>query len=263
MKINASKPFKGLLEGFFKEHLKGIIKGFLLAFILFLVSSYPHLAQASLQVREYQAEYQLCWNGIPVGTSKHRVKELAPNHFLAQAHSFPKLKFLPFEDFEASEFIHNEKQMRPITYRFRTRDNRKTQEGVLSFNWKTLNLTKAIKKQPQKQETIQESISPITHDRITQFFQLREDLKAGKTQLSYTVVEANKLNHWNFHIVGHETLQTPVGQLETIKIEHLTENKDRRTQFWLARDLDYVMVKLVQYKNEKKNVDVLINKFSR
>jgi hypothetical protein len=216
------------------------------------------LVSSRLHLRDYQAEYQLYWNGIPVGTSKHKVKELSPNHFVAQAHSFPKLKFLPYEDFESSEFIQTNKQIRPQMFFFRTQENRKIEEGTLSFNWKTLNLTKQIKKKPIKQE----SISPIAHDRITQFFQLREDIKNGKSHLSYTIMDVNKLIQWQFRVVGYETVDTALGPLETIKIEHLTDNKDRRTQFWLAKELDYVMVKLVQYKHGKKNVDVVIKKIT-
>ncbi len=206
------------------------------------------------QIKSYHASYQLYWNGLAVGLSDHIVKELGANHFWAQSHSFPKLSFLPFEDFEQGEFIQHNKEFRPIHYIYRSRSNRKRLEGKLTFDWQHLKVIKESKEEPEA-----EALIPLdAKDKITFFFQLRETLRAGGKEFQYTIIEPKKVSHWHMEIIGEETLQTPLGKFNTIKLENRLDKGDRITQFWVAKELDYILVKLVQYQKGKKRAEAMI-----
>lgn len=214
-------------------------------------------AGSTARITNYKASYELFWNGLAVGLSNHHVKELSKNHFWAESHSFPKLSFLPFEDLEQGEFIQTKQEFRPIKYVFRSRSNRKRLEGELIFDWKTLTVTKLL-----KEESKQEELIPIdAKDKISFFFQLREALRAGKKEIQFTIIEPKKISHWNMVILHEEELQTPIGTLNTIKLENKMDNSNRITHFWVAKELDYILVKLVQYQKGKKKAEVMIKNF--
>lgn len=222
---------------------------------LLLISFLP-LAQASIQ--SYQAEYQLYWQGLAVGSSQHVIKQTGPHHYVAFSRSSPKLKFLPYSDFERSEFTVHQHQVQPQRYIFQTQEGRKKLEGSILFDWQTKKINKHFKNQAPQHEPL----PALSQDKITQFFQLREDLKRGKQALHYTIIEPKKTKQWQIRILGSERLNTPLGVLETVKLEHVSDSQQRRTQFWLAKDLDYLMVRLVQIRKGRKTAEVLIQKCS-
>lgn len=210
------------------------------------------------RIKSYQASYQLYWNGIAVGQSNHTVKELCKNHYWAQSHSFPKLSFLPFEDLEQGEFIKHKQEFRPLKYTFRSQANHKHLEGELTFDWQTLKVTKHIKENLKDEE---ETIPLHAKDKISFFFQLREALRLGKKEIQFTIIEAKKVSHWHMKAIAEEELHTPLGTFNTIKLENKMDNNNRVTQFWVAKELDYILVKLVQYHKGKKSAEVLIKDF--
>lgn len=231
-------------------------------FCLFLI--YPGLGQTEMPIKAYQALYQLYWNGLSVGLSKHIVKELAPNHFWAQSHSYPKFSFLPFEDFEQGEFIYHQEEYRPIHYTFLSRSNQKRLEGTLTFDWENLKVTKDWTEKSQEGKASEEASIPLNaKDKISFFFQLREALRAGKKEFQYTIIEPKKVSHWQMVILNEEKLTTPIGTFDTIKLENKMDHNDRVTHFWVAKDMDFILVKLVQYQKGKKKAEVIIKDFSQ
>ncbi|HEY8386490.1 MAG TPA: DUF3108 domain-containing protein [Porticoccaceae bacterium] len=66
-------------------------------------------------------------------------------------------------------------------------------------------------------------------------------------QLSYTVIHRGRLKDYAYRIVEQDVnLDTPLGNLNTLKVERVRDDDDRRTVLWLAPDLNYLPVRLVQ-----------------
>src|SRR4029078_11726992 len=125
---------------------------------------------------QYQAEYNLSWNGIIVGKSTHELRTLGNNRYIVSSQSLPKLKLLPFSDFEKSEFLVQDQEIIPLIQEFYKQEKGKKEVGVLIFDWKA---GKVIKKM-QGTKPSEESLPPNTQDKITYIFKLRQDLVSGK-----------------------------------------------------------------------------------
>lgn len=244
-------------------HLWGIFRHSL--FVLGLITLpllYANPAETSIRIRNYQASYDLYWNGISVGLSNHTVKEIQKHHFFASVHSFPKLSFLPFESLEQGEFIQTKQDYRPLKSSSKSRANWKRSEGQLLFDWSEQKVIKQWKENADKNLKKEENNIPIdAKDKISFFFQLREFLKAGKKEFHFSIIEHKQVNHWDIFVIGEEILQTPLGKFQTLKLEHRMDNNNRVTQFWVAKELDYILVKLVQYQKGKKRAEVMIKEF--
>ena len=64
--------------------------------------------------------------------------------------------------------------------------------------------------------------------------------------------------------MGNEILMTPMGPLNAIKVQRIQkEKKNRNTIFWLARDWDYVLIKLShREKNETYTLEIMSGSLS-
>lgn len=217
-------------------------------------------------IESYTASYSLYWHGVKVGKSEHIIQKISSNQFMASAHSTPMFSFFPFENYEKSEFIIEKGLVRPLHYVYQEYSKGKMTKGAIEFNWK-----KKIALMHKEQN--KEKFSPEQHnfntehpiqDKISHFFQLREDLRARKLKNSnpnnnqqnqhaihYTVLEPSHVKQYPFQILGEETLNTAMGDFKTIVVLHTSENKERMTKLWLAEELDYIIVKLEQTRKGK------------
>ena len=86
--------------------------------------------------------------------------------------------------------------------------------------------------------------------------QLRRDIKAGQTALSYSVMSRGKTKQYDYRVVAEEVLETAIGPLNVVKVEKITEgDDDRQITVWLATDWDYLIVKLQQSQDGDKRAN--------
>lgn len=86
-----------------------------------------------------------------------------------------------------------------------------------------------------------------TYDVFSYQEKLRQELQASQNrflQRSLNVLERDKVRQHSYRHVANVWLRTPLGYLRTQKIERVRENSEKSTTIWLARDWDYVIVKI-------------------
>jgi len=86
-------------------------------------------------------------------------------------------------------------------------------------------------------------------DNLTYQVQLRQDVIAAKTNLVYAITNGKETKDYHFEIVGEEILDTPLGKVNTVKIKRTQTNDNRDTYAWLAKDFQYLLVRLQQEEN--------------
>jgi hypothetical protein len=80
--------------------------------------------------------------------------------------------------------------------------------------------------------------------------QLRIDVAGGAEQFKYRVVnEKGEEDEYRFRVMAEsQVLSLPYGEVEAIKVGRVRDNNRRQTFFWFAPELNYVMVKMQQFK---------------
>lgn len=69
-------------------------------------------------------------------------------------------------------------------------------------------------------------------------------------QFSYTVIHRGRLRDYTYEVTAQDIeLDTPLGTLSTIQLERVRESDDRETVLWLAPELNYLPVKLMQIED--------------
>ncbi len=86
---------------------------------------------------------------------------------------------------------------------------------------------------------------------------LRCDLERGTESFSYPVIAKNLIRDYRFEVTGEARLKTEMGELDTLVVERIRDNDERRTLAWIAPSLNYVIVRLEQYEQEDDTSYVL------
>lgn len=93
-----------------------------------------------------------------------------------------------------------------------------------------------------------------TLDRMSQQEQVRLFLLTDPTpkeDISITVADGKRVKNYQLKYVGEETLDTPIGSLETLHFERVHDDPDRKSDTWVAPSLGYLMVKTVHIEDGK------------
>lgn len=95
-------------------------------------------------------------------------------------------------------------------------------------------------------------VSGNTLDRASLELALARDLAANKPRLAYQVIEKGKIKNYTFAKQGQHQIKTAAGTFNTIKVAVVRSSSKRQTTFWMAKELNYMPVKIIH--NEKGDV---------
>lgn len=98
-------------------------------------------------------------------------------------------------------------------------------------------------------------------DQISYQLQLALDLKAGKTEFHYNVLNRNgNSKMYHYKVVAEEMLPLPYGNINTIRIARSDSSNDKQVYAWLAPELDYMLVRLWRGEDNVEQFDVQLHK---
>ena len=97
-------------------------------------------------------------------------------------------------------------------------------------------------------------------DELNAELQLREDLKSSGLKSSYWIADAKEIEARKFVKQGTETVKTPYGTFDTVKVVMKHDKPGRETIFWLAPKLDYLPVK-VTHVDKKTSYGLLLTSY--
>lgn len=103
-----------------------------------------------------------------------------------------------------------------------------------------------------KKEWYELPYSPGTLDRMSQQEQLRLMLindSTPKEDVVLRIADGKRIKDYQLVYRGEETLQTPMGPVETLHFERLHDDADRKSDTWIAPGWDYLMVRTVHVED--------------
>ena len=103
-----------------------------------------------------------------------------------------------------------------------------------------------------KKEWYELPYSPGTLDRMSQMEQLRLMLindPTPKEDVVLRIADGKRIKDYQLVYLGEETLQTPMGPVDTLHFERLHDDADRKSDTWIAPSWDYLMVRTVHIED--------------
>ncbi|AWF83376.1 DUF3108 domain-containing protein [Microbulbifer sp. A4B17] len=159
---------------------------------------------------------------------------------------------------EYSRFTSQGGHITPHHYEYRRKGLGRDRTTALNFE-----PSKGLVLNVHNPERNLEDAPPNILDKVSYQIQLALDIAAGKTDLQYKVADGKKIRDYKFNQVGTETLKTPLGPVETIKVARVrSKDSGRETTVWIAPQWNYALVKLIQREENGKRYQINLTNLS-
>lgn len=143
---------------------------------------------------------------------------------------------------EKTDFLFDNGQIQSLAYSTQRQVLFRSRTNTLAFDWKKLSVH-AVRNGKEKDYAIPAG----TLDPLNMEIQIRDDLmRTGKLDGAYPLADPKEFHPVKFEIYGTEVLKTPMGPVDTLKVRRIHADPERSSQFWLAKSMDYLPVKIVQ-----------------
>lgn len=159
---------------------------------------------------------------------------------------------------EEEWFTRDEKNSyRPLKYEYQMNILGKKRQESLVVDRQNGLATAQRKKNTYQIANALEYFGPLSYQH-----QLQKDLINNKNDLSYNVIYRGHLKEYIYQRTGQESLDTPLGKLEALKLTRKREDSERQTFLWVAPSLNYLPVKLYQKEEDGETYEMTIINFS-
>lgn len=195
------------------------------------------------------ANYALQAGGIKVGESTWTLRAAGANQYHFNSRTEPVAPYSWFRpDVVTRESVVrlNGTVLESERYHYAKTGGKRDREVTVELDWNTHQAT--IK---AKGQTRTEVIRAGTLDQFGYLLAVMRDLSLGRAQFRYAVASQSGVEVYAFERLGHESIDTPVGKLDAVKLKRLGQQK-RQTTIWFAISEGYWPI---QIRHEEKDDD--------
>lgn len=234
------------------DHFKRLLVQLLL-FGLALSQFAPQISQA--EPTPFRAIYKAAYKGVPIVAEGIReLTKVSGNNYLLTNSVTSWLGSITEQSvftWYPGDLILSEE------YQYHRGGIGTNRDAILKFDWSTHQVLNDVQAKPWKM-----AIPDGCMDKLGYQIKMRADLllhysqSTQKPDLTYLIADGGRVKTYTFEILGEELIDTPVGRLSTIKVARLREDDKRSTIFWLAKDWQFLLVRLEQADSGKTSFNL-------
>ncbi|MDX1525396.1 MAG: DUF3108 domain-containing protein [Pseudidiomarina maritima] len=232
-----------------------------IALLLSLSMSEAVAAEPDL-LQPYEARYEVHRGGSQYGEA---VRELSydanKNTYSLYTETEISLLFLSDRRRFWSEFVLHEGKVQSQSMEYKRTGTGRDKGFAGTFDWSQQQIIDQATQQPLSLPWLAQRIDEASH-----IEQLRLDVAEADNgaELTYQVLdEKGQADELIYAVQARETLRLPYGDIEAIKVVRVRENSRRETDYWLAPELDYMLVKMTQRKDGDEVASLLLRQLLR
>lgn len=197
------------------------------------------------------AEYQVNYGDINLGKANYQLSAIEDGIYKYRFDSNVSLLLLTDVRHVVSEFTQENNQLLPMRYLHQREGVGPTFTEQIAFAKEQGFIHSRYKDKKGKFPFEGDIFDPLMVQ-----LQFRLDISAGKEVLDYKMIKSNKLDEYQFRIIGKERMTIASGSYDTVKIEVVRDSHKRQTFFWMAPDLAYLPVRLTHFQKGSKQLDI-------
>jgi hypothetical protein len=157
---------------------------------------------------------------------------------------------------ERSKWDIKDGEIRPLDYLYR-QSGLSSRKISMEFDWPNKLIHAKVKGEKRELDIV-----PGMYDNLLYQIAISRDLKAGKQTLDYVVAESGKIKKYHIVQAGHDKLETPLGTLDTIKLEKHNPGSKRQTTLWCAPSLNYLPVRMDHIEKNGEETSAVIRSYN-
>lgn len=145
---------------------------------------------------------------------------------------------------ESSRFHLEDGAIRSDYYRYQRRVLGSSKQEEQLFDWTQGVSDYYVDRAPNSSPRREIPLNEPLYDRSNYQLKLVQDLRDNVEELSYQIADRGRQREYQFERVGAETLSTPHGDIETIKVIRVRDDDERETILWFAPELNYLLIQM-------------------
>ena len=219
--------------------------------IILLPLLFPLMAQAAEPIKPFQAEYELKRDQSNAGKVSLSLEYPKPGEYRFSSETKPvglyKFFFQVIKESSAGVVVDN--QFRPRNYRYIQKQSGDNRDMRMTFSTKPNRIKHKLN--DKKPWYLKEPPKDV-QDKMTQKLKLYQTFAAdNKPPQTMQVADGGKLLKYRYEYVGKETINTPAGKFDTVKVLRHKGDKPPKVTLWLSEKLSYLPVRVDRKKGKK------------
>ncbi|MEX2525122.1 MAG: DUF3108 domain-containing protein [Gammaproteobacteria bacterium] len=204
---------------------------------------------------DFKVGYSLYMSGIKVAKVERRFSRSSDGTYRYLSEASVTGLIALFRDDRIVEESHgriNGSTIMPDYYKYSRTGSKKARDVSVHFNWDSNRVTNRVNGDAWHMD-----VEPGILDKLLYQYIIMRDLKKDKSTLTYTVADGGKAKTYHFESLGREVINTPLGEMETIKLGRYKSGSKRELIIWCAPDLHYLPVKVRDMEEDNNYVAVI------
>ena len=140
---------------------------------------------------------------------------------------------------EESRWKIVDNQIYPQYYTYIRNGGKKTRRINIDFDWSGRIINNVVNER-RRQMPLRVGIL----DKLLYQYALMRDLGNNPAEITYEVTDGGKMKIYHFVKMEDELLKTPLGPVQTVKLQKVGQDDKSRLIFWAAPSLEYLPVKV-------------------
>jgi hypothetical protein len=208
----------------------------------------------------FEASFKIFRKGAEVGEIHRSLNQLNNGEFNYRSETnstglvslFYKLNIL-----EESHWHLQDQLLQPLDYSYRRIKKKKERHKETVFDWSK---NQAYSVDNGKKSTL--DLKPGMTDKLLYQIDIMRSLELGRHPTTYTVIDGTKIKTYHFETIGEESLDTPIGQFNTVKLVRQNAGEKEKSILWCAIALHYLPIKVENTDEDGSVTTVMINQLS-
>ena len=204
----------------------------------------------------FTARYEVSLAGLTIGESELTLTISSDGRYRMSFNTKPSgIAALLVSDqlTEQVEGTLRQGQPQPVHYRQQRGDKNNEKAVEVDFQWPQGRL---LAREGNEQQTL--AVQPGTVDPLSLYLQVMTDLQRGRRPAQYTLIDGTDLKTYQISWESEQTLDTPLGSLQSVPASRSKPGSDRVTRLWFAPDLNYLPIRVIQTKGDKEKLKLIL-----
>lgn len=147
-------------------------------------------------------------------------------------------------------------QVVPLSYRYKLSGFLiRNREEAINFDWDKMVVSGHHEGDRFSMELEEGAMDPMGYQ-----LQLSQDIKAGKREMEYRVIDKGDYDTDRFAVVDEETLSANGEEIRTLKAEKVRDSGSKRQSLmWFAPERDHLLIRFLQVEPDGSEYELTIN----
>jgi len=190
----------------------------------------------------FTATYNLFSSGLEIAHMERNMRQQGEHEYIYSSNTNTVGLVAVFHKdhiVEESRWKLVNNQVRPLTYNYLRTRGKKDRRINIQFDWDNKLINNVVNER-QRQMPLAEGIL----DKLLYQYALMRDLMNNQQEIAYDVTDGGKMKKYNFVRMEDEIVHTPLGDLQTVKLQKIKHDDASKLVIWSAPSLRYLPVKV-------------------